>query len=230
MGHLFISYSRLDRSKIDQLADRLGHANYDCWIDQEDMRSGDLWRDQIVKAIKNCDLFILALSPNSVQSRDVRKELDLAEDNKKRVLPVIIQPVEIPSVMAYQLAGIQYIDLTTDFETGIQSLLNDLSVPVSPTPTLPPQNIPRSGALAFIGRDQDLTRIHQTFQQQEQMAVYAISGMGGIGKTEIAIQYAQRYWQESYTGGVCWLRARGDNIGIQIVEFVQNQARAIGSQ
>ncbi|HYW20953.1 MAG TPA: tetratricopeptide repeat protein [Nodularia sp. (in: cyanobacteria)] len=45
----------------------------------------------------------------------------------------------------------------------------------------------------------------------------AISGMGGVGKTELATQYAKRY-QESY-GGIAWFNDRNSNLAAEILEF-----------
>ncbi|UJB73034.1 tetratricopeptide repeat protein (plasmid) [Acaryochloris sp. 'Moss Beach'] len=48
--------------------------------------------------------------------------------------------------------------------------------------------------------------------------------MGGIGKTELALQYAiAQFRQEQYPGGICWLRARGQEIATQIVTFAQTK-------
>ena len=48
--------------------------------------------------------------------------------------------------------------------------------------------------------------------------------MGGIGKTELALQYAHFHLiQKTYKGGICWLDCRGENVGIQITSFATSQ-------
>ena len=48
--------------------------------------------------------------------------------------------------------------------------------------------------------------------------------MCGIGKTELAIQYCFKHLeQKNYPGGICWLRAREENIGTQIIDFTQTR-------
>lgn len=85
-----------------------------------------------------------------------------------------------------------------------------------------PSNIYRSGVSPdrFFGRSQELEQLHQLLQQGNRVAIAAIAGMGGVGKTELAIQYAEKY-KEFYPGGVCWLRAGESNLGSQIVQFAQ---------
>jgi tetratricopeptide (TPR) repeat protein len=50
--------------------------------------------------------------------------------------------------------------------------------------------------------------------------ISAISGMGGIGKSELALQYAYLHVQSTYPGGVVWLKARED-IGLQILDWAR---------
>lgn len=79
-------------------------------------------------------------------------------------------------------------------------------------------NLPRSGVAKFVGRDEELEKLHTQLQKGELVAISAIAGMGGVGKTELAIQYA-RAFKAVYPGGTCWLLAREMNIGTQIVGY-----------
>ncbi len=84
-----------------------------------------------------------------------------------------------------------------------------------------PNNLTQQGAIAFVGRDADLDRLHDLLQQETPVAICAIAGMGGVGKTELALQYAYRERdRQAYPGGICWLPARQD-LKIQLVLFAQ---------
>ena len=67
-----------------------------------------------------------------------------------------------------------------------------------------PENIPPSNSIAFVGRDKQLAELHQLLQQNRQVVIAAINGMGGVGKTELAIQYAGQHLAD-YPGGICWI-------------------------
>jgi tetratricopeptide (TPR) repeat protein len=56
--------------------------------------------------------------------------------------------------------------------------------------------------------------------------ILAISGMGGIGKSELALHYAYQHVKATYPGGVLWVKARED-IGLQILDFVRLHANLV---
>ena len=91
-------------------------------------------------------------------------------------------------------------------------------LPPPPPPTGTPSNLPRNAAATFVGRADELDQLHQQLQANQPVAISAIAGMGGIGKSELALQYAYRY-SEQYSAGLCWLQARGTEIGAQVVSF-----------
>ncbi|WP_202895630.1 hypothetical protein [Iningainema tapete] len=54
--------------------------------------------------------------------------------------------------------------------------------------------------------------------QQDAVAISAVAGMGGVGKTELATQYARQH-EADYLGGICWLTARESNLAAAIVQL-----------
>ncbi|WP_375453158.1 NB-ARC domain-containing protein, partial [uncultured Nostoc sp.] len=81
----------------------------------------------------------------------------------------------------------------------------------------PTKFIPR-GSIHFVGREIELTMLHEDLQRRDYVA---IAGMGGVGKTELATQYARRY-QEDY-GGIVWFNDRETNLAAEVLEFFRLQ-------
>ncbi|MFM6814558.1 MAG: NB-ARC domain-containing protein, partial [Dolichospermum sp.] len=49
-----------------------------------------------------------------------------------------------------------------------------------------------------------------------------LTGMGGIGKSELALQYAQQeYKKNTYLGGIAWLNVADSDVGTSILSFAQ---------
>ena len=83
------------------------------WMDETDIHGATMWTEEIVEAIHGCTLFILAISRHSTGSKNVVKELALASEREKKILPLYLEESQIPKNMEYQLAGIQNIALYT---------------------------------------------------------------------------------------------------------------------
>ncbi|WP_292795732.1 caspase family protein [Nostoc sp. NMS7] len=81
-----------------------------------------------------------------------------------------------------------------------------------------PHNIPQSQARKFVGRDEEIEQLCQLLQANDVVAISDVTGQGGVGKTELAIQYSLKYLQD-YSGGCCWLNPQGIDFGTQLVEF-----------
>ena len=127
-AEVFISYASKDRDRILDLVDRLDAAGVSVWIDQMSIEGATMWSQEIVAAIRSCKVLILAISSSSADSENVVKELALASEGRKRILPVYLESAEIPESMAYQLAGIQRVEFFDgDGEVGQQSVIRALA-------------------------------------------------------------------------------------------------------
>jgi len=109
-SEVFISYASQDRARILDLVERLRAAGVSVWIDQMGIEGATMWSQEIVAAIRGCKVLILAISNHAAGSENVVKEVALASEGRKRILPVYLEQAEIPESMAYQLAGIQRIE------------------------------------------------------------------------------------------------------------------------
>lgn len=127
MGKVFFSYSRHDQEFTDTLTRGLTRHGVSVWVDTSDIKAGDAWRAAIAHAIADCDAFLVILSPQCIASKNVVKELSIAESHDRTIIPVRYQECQIPEAMEYQLAGLQYIDFSkASVEEGIEQLVRIL--------------------------------------------------------------------------------------------------------
>jgi tetratricopeptide (TPR) repeat protein len=88
----------------------------------------------------------------------------------------------------------------------------------------PPNNLGSRGVDRdrFFGRDDVLQDLHDRLGRSDRVAVTSVAGMGGMGKSELAVQYARWRLQEGdYRGGVVWLA--GERSGIELLGFAKAQ-------
>jgi hypothetical protein len=122
---VFVSYSRKDAEFVSRIERDLTGLGYDVWVDTEDILADGhaRWRRSIVAAIRESEVMVLVLSPNSTHSDNVERELSVAADNFKRVVPILYRECELPDGFQYELAGVQHIDFArTDFNEGVRQL------------------------------------------------------------------------------------------------------------
>jgi tetratricopeptide (TPR) repeat protein len=85
--------------------------------------------------------------------------------------------------------------------------------------------LPFSGSIDFVGRENDLLELHRRLQGDRPLVISAIAGMGGIGKTELALHYAYERLP-LYAGGICWLRST-ETMAIDILLFAEQFHRVL---
>jgi hypothetical protein len=89
MRRVFISYSRHNLDAVTQLIQDLQAVGIDAWYDQT-LTGGQRWWENILANIRECDIFVFALSAESWSSEACRSELGYVLQLGKPILPVLV--------------------------------------------------------------------------------------------------------------------------------------------
>ena len=124
---IFISYSHADQEFVKGLAGALHEAGEDVWWDRWEILAGDSLIDKIFEeGLSRAAAFVVVISSESVRSKWVRQELDIATVRKiegvTKIIPVVVGDAEIPSA----LRALLWIDMRQNFEDGVQRIINSV--------------------------------------------------------------------------------------------------------
>jgi len=114
--YVFVSYAHRNQRTVMRELGWLKENAIDFWYD-EGIYAGADWRDVIGDAVKSSAICLFFVSKQSVQSDHCVREVKFALDNEIPVLPVYLEPVELPTGLALALSNIQAIfkfSLSTD--------------------------------------------------------------------------------------------------------------------
>jgi len=111
MADIFISYSHKDSEQAKALADRLRASGADVWMDTAALAGAETWSAEIVSAINSSRVVIVLISATAVASRNVNKEVALASEKHKTIIPIVLERCRLSEAMEYALAGLQHVKI-----------------------------------------------------------------------------------------------------------------------
>ena len=120
---IFITYSSKDQKVARTICTALENRGLVCWISARNVRPGQNYQEQIVRAIRAARVMVLVFTANANNSNEIKKELALASQNNLVVIPVRIEDVAPNEAFAYEFATRQWIDLFEDWEKSISELV-----------------------------------------------------------------------------------------------------------
>ena len=92
---VFISHSSLDHDFVHSLDKKFKNDGIDTFVDDWDIKTGDCIKQKIEEGIEKSDFFMIIFSKNSIQSKWVQEEIDLAtlkqlSGKNIKILPVLL--------------------------------------------------------------------------------------------------------------------------------------------
>ncbi len=221
---IFISHSWDNKFLVRRLEAELKAAGAEVWVDHAGVRGGDNLPKEISAALAWCNTVVLVWSQSAAQSHWVELEWTNAIALRKLVIPCRVDKTALPAL----LANLLYLDFT-EVEKGLTQLREAVQLAQKPITNTPTSNIERvarflrfelAGDLPaiwnvphlrnrnFTGRSQLLADLRQALTAEKAAALtqtQAIHGLGGVGKTQLALEYAYRYAADYSL--VWWLRS-----------------------
>jgi len=223
MSDIFISYSRKDSEQAQLLTELLASAGLSVWIDRSGIGVATSWSGEISKAITDCKALIVLLSPSSVDSKNVTREVALAFERNKKILPIDLEPVTLPDDFAYHLAGIQRAPMT-NIDAVIRAL-GKLGLEATGAPQAPKIVKETDGRKSLmILPFEDLSPTGDNGWFADGIANELISALSNIKSLRVADQQATKDYKR-YTGTLPVFAKE-----MSIRYFIQGDVRKFGDQ
>lgn len=106
--YIFASYLHNDAKDVFKELKRFHDDGFKIWYD-EGIRSGEGWQEVVEKALENCSLFIVFITPDAVESKNVRDEIFLAIYENIPIIPIYLQKTELKHGLKLTILNLQSI-------------------------------------------------------------------------------------------------------------------------
>ena len=201
------------------------------FFDKQEIRDMDDWRNRILGSLRRSKVLLICLSPNYFQSKACKWEWDEYQGRQHHHLigsdsHATVYFVEVPKTNEHEnakwLSAIlakNYVDLRPWFPSGAAKMAEEAvkqkmaalgqniweRIQRARRALTVPGNV-RSMTPYFVGRNHELAELHRLVGVGKIGLVTAVHGLGGQGKTELAVAYARGY-ADSYRLGLWSLEA-----------------------
>jgi tetratricopeptide (TPR) repeat protein len=215
--NIFYSYSHKDEELCKKLITALSPLRREGlinnWYDRK-IGPGEEWRKAIDEHLDKSRVILLLISPDFVASDycydiEMGRAMELFKSGKACVIPIILRPADWHYLPFAELQALPkdgkpvttwpdedeaFLEIAKCIRSIIQKPA--LVCRTSRGAELPLNNLPFGRNLMFTGREELLKQVHEALKKSGRAALSqppAIHGLGGIGKTQIAIEYAYRH-------------------------------------
>ena len=223
---VFFSYSRKDSSLCDQLEEHLSllrrQGVIESWHDRK-IGSGDEWKGEIDKHLEEAQIILLLISASFVASRycydvEMKRAMERHQAGEARVIPIILRKVDWHGALFGKLQALpknatpvtswrNRDEAFANVVAGIRAVVEKRRDTFSAAPWQAPlHNLPFRRNLFFVGRSEILKSLRASLAKPGLVGpIQVLSGLGGYGKTQTALEFAYRYLN-TYSAAF-WIRA-----------------------
>jgi tetratricopeptide (TPR) repeat protein len=232
---VFISYAHADGVRVRKIADALRRAGLAVWFDETGIADFASINRGISQGLVESKALVAFYSKTYPLRRACQWELTAAflagqreGDPCRRILVVNpeqdaghIHPIELQDAKFSVAPPVDDPAALDEFAAAVRDRVGVLPGRLAEAqPERSPQwyGMAGVGSTRFVGRVTEMWKIHSTLKSPdvpvisgpEAAGIACVTGLGGIGKSLLAEEYARRFGA-AYPGGVFWLRAYGSD-------------------
>ena len=133
---VFISYSRHDyvdehenvipNNEVSKIMKALTDAGITYWIDKEGIYSGDKFTEELPKIIKSAPIFVYLSTSNANKSKYTSKEIAIADEYGKYIIPVRIDMAPYSDKVIFRIADVSFIKYAANPTKGREDLVKSI--------------------------------------------------------------------------------------------------------
>ncbi|MEL7031440.1 MAG: TIR domain-containing protein [Pseudomonadota bacterium] len=123
---VFLSYRRTDQALAQKLVESLQHQGVKVWWDQM-IEGGEDWREAIVENLTSARSLVILFSEECNTSKQLKKELSIADGLDKEVIPVLIENTKPKGHYLYELSARNWLQVHPNPEQKMGELAERLS-------------------------------------------------------------------------------------------------------
>lgn len=152
---VFISYKSEEYTEASWVKAVLEENGFTCWMAPASIPGGSSYADEIYEAISSCGVFVLILSSHAQNSIWIKKELDIALNTKKVILPFAIEDCKLQNAFNLYLTDVQryyaYESRVTAIQQMIQRIRSVINADGSISTKVPNISVPQQTAVDSKG-------------------------------------------------------------------------------
>lgn len=170
MERVFVSYSRNNLATVTNLIQDLKAVGIEAWHDQT-LTGGQRWWDNILAQIRNCEVFVFALSPEALDSEACKSELSYVSQLGKAILPVLVAEEVNLNLLSYPLNEIQVTDYRRRDKDAAFALVKAIYKASAPAPLPDPLPNPPPVPVSYLATLKERINTSDALDPQEQKAL-----------------------------------------------------------
>ena len=104
---MFISHASADAQLALRICEGLESRGVACWIAPRDVQAEGTYGTEILKGLRECDVFLIIVTDRAAESQQVEREAERASHYKKRIIPLTVGGSDAGPQLEFYIAGRQ---------------------------------------------------------------------------------------------------------------------------